>query len=106
MIYVECVVALKYLLDLRFYSSCGGGIVVSNPYKILGVTPSMSLKDIRSEYTKLAKMYHPDGTNGNAERFKEICEAWKLIKSCKEKVVTTSGGALTHVTLFTFRRVQ
>ena len=80
--------------------------MVSNPYKILGVTPSMSLKDIRSEYTKLAKMYHPDGLNGNAEKFKEICEAWKLIKSCKEKAsVVTKNVGLTHKSLFTFRRI-
>lgn len=83
---------------------CGGDIVVGNPYKILGVTPSMSLKDIRSEYMRLAKIYHPDGSNGDEEMFKKINEAWKMIKSCKP-VVSSNNGLITHVTLFKFRRI-
>lgn len=51
-------------------------------YAILGVSPSVDEKDLKSAYRKLAKEYHPD-TNKTAEaesRFKEIGEAYDVLK--------------------------
>lgn len=49
-------------------------------YKILGVSPSASEKEIKSEYYKLAQQYHPDKNKGKThERFKEITAAYNVI---------------------------
>lgn len=77
-----------------------------NPYKVLGVTPSMDIESIHIKYKQLAKKYHPDGSHGDAERFKQINEAWKLIKSKKVDIRLNSASMVTHKTLFTFRRIQ
>lgn len=79
---------------------------MANPYAVLGVQPNMSLKDIRSKYLILAKKYHPDGSNGNAEKFKEIHDAWEVIKSGSATGILSESTRLTHVTLFNFRRVK
>lgn len=51
-------------------------------YKILGVDPSASSKDIKTAYRKLARKYHPDvSEQHNAEdQFKEITEAYEVLK--------------------------
>ena len=76
-----------------------------NPYRVLGVTPSMDIDSIHNKYKQLAKKYHPDGSHGDAEYFKKVNEAWKLIKSSKPRIKANSG-AISHKTLFTFRRIQ
>ena len=46
-------------------------------YETLGVNKSASKDEIKSAYRKLAKKYHPDNhETGNAERFKEVQEAY------------------------------
>lgn len=56
-------------------------------YKILGVDKSATDADIKKAYRKLAKKYHPDVNQGNAEaekRFKEVGEAYEVLGN-KEK---------------------
>lgn len=77
-----------------------------NPYRVLDVNPGMSLDEIRVKYRQLAKRYHPDGSQGNEAKFREVNEAWKVIKSSKEDFNKQINGVLTHKTLFTFRRLQ
>ena len=67
-------------------------------YAVLGVSASASPDEIKKQYRKLAKRYHPDANQGDAkasERFKEISEAYTVLGDAdKRKIV---NGKLTPV---------
>ncbi len=51
-------------------------------YTILGVTPAVTLAELKKAYRRLARQHHPDRNNGDlaaAERFKEISEAYDIL---------------------------
>lgn len=52
-------------------------------YKILGVEPEASDKDIKTAYRKLARKYHPDVSahKDAGNKFKEISEAYEVLKN-------------------------
>ncbi|GGI70528.1 DNA-J related domain-containing protein [Shewanella gelidii] len=39
-----------------------------------------SNRDVRRQWRKLALKWHPDRHQGNAEKFREICQAWQTLK--------------------------
>ncbi|CAD8064655.1 unnamed protein product [Paramecium sonneborni] len=50
-------------------------------YEILEVTPKATTKEIKLQYIKLVKLYHPDnGESGSEEKFKEISKAYQVLK--------------------------
>ena len=58
--------------------------MVSDPYKVLGLSPDASDEEVKAAYRKLAKKYHPDLNPGNqraAERMNEINAAYDQIKN-------------------------
>ncbi|HBI27049.1 MAG TPA: molecular chaperone DnaJ [Peptococcaceae bacterium] len=58
--------------------------MISDPYKVLGVSPTASDKEITKAYRKLAKKYHPDLNPGDeeaAKRMSEINAAYEQIRS-------------------------
>lgn len=55
----------------------------TDPYIVLGVTRTKPRKVIRQVYISLVKLYHESGAIPNADRLKEINNAWDEI--CKEK---------------------
>src|SRR5438128_629546 len=48
-------------------------------YKTLGVDKTASKDDIKKAFRKLAHQYHPDKKDGNAEKFKEVNEAYSVL---------------------------
>ena len=60
---------------------------MSDPYKVLGVSPSATDEEIKSAYRELAKKYHPDNYANTplaefaTEKMKEINEAYDTIVS-------------------------
>lgn len=48
-------------------------------YKILGVDKNASQEEIKQAFRKLAHQHHPDKAGGNAEKFKEINEAYQVL---------------------------
>lgn len=50
-------------------------------YKILGIEKSASEEEIKKAYHKLAHQYHPDKASGNADKFKEVNEAYQILSN-------------------------
>ena len=67
---------------------------MTDPYKVLGVSPSASDEEIKDAYRKLAKKYHPDQYADSPlkdladEKMKEINEAYDAIVAQRK-----AGGA-------------
>ena len=65
-----------------------------NPYKILDVSKTASINEIKTAYKRKAKIYHPDRPNGNKEQFQLITMAFMLLiekykKTMEDKQFTT-----------------
>jgi molecular chaperone DnaJ len=54
-------------------------------YKVLGVAPSATDKEITRAYRKLAKEHHPDANPGSEERFKEISAAYDVLGDAEKR---------------------
>lgn len=57
-------------------------------YKVLGVSRDASADDIKKEYRKLAKKFHPDKNPGNVQaekKFKEVNEAYEALSDPEKR---------------------
>lgn len=62
-------------------------------YEILGVAKSAGADEIKRAFRKLAHQHHPDKGNGNAEKFKEINQAYQVLSDdSKRKAYDTYGN--------------
>ena len=58
--------------------------MITDPYKVLGVSPDASDEEIKRAYRNLAKKYHPDRNPGDeaaAKKMQEINAAYEQIKN-------------------------
>ncbi|NCW46110.1 MAG: J domain-containing protein, partial [Gemmatimonadaceae bacterium] len=57
-------------------------------YAVLGVSSSATADEIKKQYRRLAKQYHPDANQNDpkaAERFKEISEAHNVLGDAEKR---------------------
>ena len=67
-------------------------------YKILGVFKNASADDIKKAFRRKAHEYHPDKGSGNADKFKEINEAYQVLSNPeKRKQFDQFGDAFSNM---------
>lgn len=62
---------------------------MKNYYKTLGVPVDTTLAQIKKEYKKLAKQFHPDKNQGDKsaeEKFKLINEAYEVLSDSEKRI--------------------
>jgi DnaJ-domain-containing protein 1 len=77
----------RIILEEQARKSYEEDFIPFNAYKILGVTPNITVVRLKEVYRKLAKQFHPDkyiGQNEDSihqaeEKFKEITLAYKIV---------------------------
>lgn len=69
---------------------------MSNPYEVLGISPTATDEEVKKAYRKLSRMYHPDANINNPnkdqveEKFKQVQQAYQQIM--KERTEGTKQG--------------
>ncbi len=64
--------------------------MMSDPYKVLGVSPNASNDEVKKAYHDLSRKYHPDSYANNPlanlaeEKFKEVKEAYEQIMKSRQ----------------------
>ncbi|HEX2986392.1 MAG TPA: DnaJ domain-containing protein [Caproiciproducens sp.] len=72
---------------------------MSDPYKVLGVSPTATDEELKTAYRELAKKYHPDNYSGSpiadlaGEKMKEINEAYDTIVAERKRQKNAGGGS-------------
>lgn len=61
-------------------------------YEVLGVQKGASKEEIKKAFHKLAHKYHPDKGTGDAEKFKEVSEAYSVLGDDKKRAEYDSYG--------------
>jgi molecular chaperone DnaJ len=61
-------------------------------YDVLGVNKSASKDEIKKAFHKLAHKFHPDKAGGDADKFKEVSEAYNVLGDDKKRAEYDSYG--------------
>ena len=75
---------------------------MSDPYKVLGVSPDASDEEIKKAYRMLSRKYHPDSNINNPnkaeaeEKFKQVQEAYHQIMDAKAKGQSAYGPGSSY----------
>ncbi len=72
-----------------------------DPYTVLGVSRSVSEKDLKSAYRKLAKANHPDQNQSDPKaqaKFAEISAAYDFLSDKEKKALMTAAKSTPMAT--------
>jgi len=61
-------------------------------YEVLGIAKKASKEEIKKAFHKLAHKYHPDKGGGDADKFKEVSEAYSILGDEKKRAEYDSYG--------------
>jgi molecular chaperone DnaJ len=61
-------------------------------YALLGLQKTASKEDIKKAFHKLAHKFHPDKKEGDADKFKEVSEAYSVLSDDKKRAEYDSYG--------------
>ncbi len=61
-------------------------------YAVLGVDKKASKDEIKKAFHKLAHKFHPDKSSGDADKFKELSEAYSILSDDKKRAEYDSYG--------------
>ena len=61
-------------------------------YQILGIKKNASSQEIKQAFRKLAQKYHPDKSGGDAEKFKNINEAYQTLSDSEKRKMYDQYG--------------
>lgn len=67
-----------------------------NAYKILGLSPDASEAEIKKAYRTLAKIHHPDISDGDPSKFLEISQAYEYLLNPNVQFKTGNGNSSTQ----------
>ena len=69
------------------------GLIMRDPYEVLGLAKSASAAEIKSTFRKLAKKYHPDQSKEPRakERFAEIGSAYEIVGDAAKRAAYDRG---------------
>lgn len=56
-----------------------------NYYEVLGVRRDATEEDIKKAYRRLAHKFHPDKSGGDAQKFKEVSEAYHVLSNSEKR---------------------
>ena len=76
---------------------------MTDPYKVLGVSPNATDDEVKDAYRRLARKYHPDNYVNNplsdlaTEKMKEINEAYDEIQRQRKSGITAGTSRATVV---------
>jgi molecular chaperone DnaJ len=67
-------------------------MAAKNYYEVLGVQKSATKEEIKKAFHKLAHKFHPDKSSGDADKFKEVSEAYSILSDEKKRAEYDSYG--------------
>lgn len=59
-----------------------------DPYRVLGVAPTSSQRELQAAFRRLAKAHHPDAAGGDPkaeQAFKSVTRAWELVRTAARR---------------------
>ena len=94
---LSIIFTLSYSFDFKNYDYNN---ILVNPYRVFGLPPWSSMKEIKKRYRHLIKQYHPDKTHKKTvEQFELIQTAYEQIK--KERKEKNENDEEKEISFFT-----